>query len=307
MKIQKINILLIIMCISTLFYNANAQQIETPEICMVSVDENNHNVVVWKKIENDDRIIGYMILRLSDDNSWYIFDEINDNETNIWIDTITNVNIRAHSYRILSYTDEQMSPMSSTHRTMHLTVNKGILQWNSYEGISYSTINIYRSDNYPTGAWQKIATIAGNIKTYTDTFSESDGVYYYVEIPFSESCAAGTSLNSIRSNIATDNGENSIVGYELSKVSVYPNPTKGELRVEIGDVARSLSGAEARYVSTTDIAIYDITGCIVFVASQFLSVGGAGVVINISHLQSGIYFLNLSCKELNQTIKIIKN
>jgi len=72
--------------------------------------------------------------------------------------------------------------------------------------------------------------------------------------------------------------------------SVFPNPTTGELRIENGELR------------IENVEIYDVYGRKLYLSTHPL-VHSSTVNIDISHLQSGIYFLKID----NQTIKIIKN
>ena len=67
-----------------------------------------------------------------------------------------------------------------------------------------------------------------------------------------------------------------------SNIKVYPNPTKGELRIENGEM---ICG---------EIEILDVVGRVVFRSQE--------TTIDISHLSAGIYFLRTAGK----TVKIIK-
>jgi len=77
---------------------------------------------------------------------------------------------------------------------------------------------------------------------------------------------------------------------EHSNLFIYPNPTSGELRIENGELR------------IENIEIYDIYGRKLYLSTRPL-VHSSTVNIDISHLQSGIYFLKID----NQTFKIIKN
>ena len=69
---------------------------------------------------------------------------------------------------------------------------------------------------------------------------------------------------------------------ELNAVSVYPNPTRGELRIK-------------------DIRIFDMMG------NKFpLRMAKAGNEIDISHLPAGIYFVQITTEKGVVTKKIVK-
>ena len=86
------------------------------------------------------------------------------------------------------------------------------------------------------------------------------------------------------------------------EVLVYPNPTTGELRVEISDMRYEIS----------DIEIYDLYGRKYLVSSltsqvsNHLIVSSSNHLINIAHLAAGIYFLKITTEAGMITKKIIK-
>jgi len=91
-----------------------------------------------------------------------------------------------------------------------------------------------------------------------------------------------------------------IMNYELR---VYPNPTSGELRIEISDMRHEIS----------DISIFDVYGRKLYTSPLPPSKRGGvpslkeraegEVIIDISHLPNGIYFLRVD----GRTVKVIKN
>jgi hypothetical protein len=91
---------------------------------------------------------------------------------------------------------------------------------------------------------------------------------------------------------------------QISTVKIYPNPTTGELRIEMGDM--SYETCDMRY------EIYDVYGREVSnLKSQISNHQGGkpqadGLVINISHLPAGIYFLRILTENGAVTKKIIK-
>jgi len=73
-------------------------------------------------------------------------------------------------------------------------------------------------------------------------------------------------------------------------IYIYPNPTNSEFRVQ---------SSEFR-VQSSEFKIFDIIGRVQQIEYKIVN---EELIINISHLQSGIYFLKID----NQTFKIIKN
>ena len=104
-------------------------------------------------------------------------------------------------------------------------------------------------------------------------------------------------------NVTTDHtivAEFRNVGINENKHSdllIYPNPTNGELRITNYELR--ITNYELR-ITNYELRITDITGKIVF--TQKLQ-EDTEYNIDISHLQSGMYFLKVD----NQVFKIIKN
>jgi len=75
-----------------------------------------------------------------------------------------------------------------------------------------------------------------------------------------------------------------------SKLVVYPNPTRGELRIEVAGQARN------------DVEIFDIMGRKQKAEGRRQN-GEKEMVMDISHLPVGVYFLRVG----GETVKVIKN
>ena len=75
-------------------------------------------------------------------------------------------------------------------------------------------------------------------------------------------------------------------------IVLYPNPTTGELHIQISDM---------RYV-TSDIVIYDIFGRIQTIGKS--EIGKSE--INISHLPAGIYFVKIGTGKEVISRKVVK-
>ena len=93
---------------------------------------------------------------------------------------------------------------------------------------------------------------------------------------------------------------------KIAKIQVYPNPTTGQLTIESVDM------------KIERVEILDILGKCVFTtpnpskggesstSAQFPSRGGAGVVIDVSHLASGAYFVSVYSEGQKITRKFVK-
>ena len=77
----------------------------------------------------------------------------------------------------------------------------------------------------------------------------------------------------------------------LEKIMVVPNPTTGELRVTSYEL------------QVTDVEVYDIYGRKLLSHTSLLS---PETVINISHLQNGIYFIKVITESGEVVKKVVK-
>ena len=125
-----------------------------------------------------------------------------------WTDPTANANAHSYKYKI-SYvnTDGIESPLSAAHKTMHLTISKGLdnhtwnLVWSPYEGREYKAYQIYRGTSEYDMACIDVVSSDGNI-TYTDENATSSTVYYQVAIVWGPSLSKGDDAIMSKSNIA---------------------------------------------------------------------------------------------------------
>jgi hypothetical protein len=80
----------------------------------------------------------------------------------------------------------------------------------------------------------------------------------------------------------------------ISGITVFPNPTNGELRI---------TNYELGIGSLSEIEVFDIYGKKQKTECRKGEMENGEYLINISHLPAGIYFLRIN----EQTVKIIKN
>ncbi|MCL2434813.1 MAG: S8 family peptidase [Lentimicrobiaceae bacterium] len=85
---------------------------------------------------------------------------------------------------------------------------------------------------------------------------------------------------------------NSVPEKQISSVSVYPNPTMGELRIRNEELG------------IKSIEIFDVLGR--KRSSNHLIISSSHHLINISHLNSGIYFFKITSDRSSEMIKVIK-
>lgn len=106
--------------------------------------------------------------------------------------------------------------------------------------------------------------------------------------------SASATAASNTKNDAADLREEPVEITEISEVHVYPNPTKGLIRVEATGLAQSLS---------CEIRIYDLSGAEVHVEKNF----SIPSEFDVNHLQDGMYILRIRIGDKTHDWKVIKN
>jgi hypothetical protein len=210
------------------------------EICLVTVDSTTKkNVIVWQKTPSvgTDYIKVYKestIVNVYDSIGYRPYDSLG-----FFLDINSQPKVKAAKYKI-AVVDScgNESAMSPHHRTMHLTINKGIgwtfnLIWTPYEGFQVQTYRIWRW-NLANG-WAKIDSVSGGATTYTDN-PPFGLVYYFVEIVPPNPCnitKAKTNYNHSRSNRTSTIqfvGMEEVTNQDLT-LKVYPNPYSGKTNI----------------------------------------------------------------------------
>jgi hypothetical protein len=281
-------------------------------ICMVSVDDNSHNEIVWKKNELVDN---YKIYREDNQSGQYDFVETVDyNSSNSWVDTESNAKSRSYRYRVSAIDScGNESPLSSLHKTMHLTINAGQnnswnLIWTEYEGVTFSTYNIYRYSGFSFNGFstmELIGTMPSNNTSFSD-FSAPSGsyVYYVVEIVLDEACnvttpafsslhanASAGSTASILSNVATNDPETGLNEVLTSHISIYPNPATNKATVRIEGLS-----------TQAQVTVTDLSGRII--ETRTISAGSTETEINVSAYAGGVYLVRIVSNNVNKVEKL---
>ncbi len=272
-----------------------------PEICMVSVDSMNQNMILWNKLDNIDFDSVLIYKETSQAN---VYEKIGIhplNEKSIFIDNQSNPAQSANRYKIgLMDTCGYVTRQSDFHKTIHLTINTGIggawnLIWDKYEGFSYSTINIYRgtTDNILL----KIAEQPSNSFSYTDLTPPVGTIYYQIEIENPNPCSIGDLKSSngyygsTRSNIVNSDQTISISDFYHKSIEIWPNPVKDKLVIRLN-----------KDLTDSNLSIFSLDGK-VLIRKRIDKLNSE---INISHLCSGMYLLRLSNEVHSMTMKFVK-
>jgi len=222
-------------CAATDTFKLNLMQGKGPSICLVGVDEQNKNRIIWNKTEalNTDRFFLYKESNVT--NQYNQFAEIMPTQDFIYIDSNSSPLVQSSKY-LLQRLDVCgiTSNFGTPHKTMHLTINKGSgntwnLIWNTYEGFTVSTYNIYRGTN--ASDLKQIGTSAGSNNAYTDLTAPAGDVYYQVELISPNNCSPNKTYNTSKSNIMSNKFLSMAEPTLGLNFSMYPNPTKNQLSI----------------------------------------------------------------------------
>jgi parallel beta-helix repeat protein len=268
-------------CIANDNVNINVSVIDfTPSICMVTVNDSDHNVIVWQREQNS-AIDSFYVYRLYQNNSYNLIGRLPYSAIGIFTDSSSNARIQSNTYTIAVKDGcGFVTEMSSEHKTMHLTINKGTgnnwnLIWEQYIGLPVSSYKIYRGTTKESLVY--LATSPDNNTTYTDETAPAGNVFYQIEVILPQACSnlKSTRYESSRSNIISNSDVIDI--YPLSKTEpcIYPNPASKRLTIK------------NNHGSNTTLMIIDMHG------KQVLAKQINSDQIDISNLLKGFYIVKL--------------
>ncbi|WP_044240189.1 T9SS type A sorting domain-containing protein, partial [Flexithrix dorotheae] len=288
-------------CISDTTINITVTpQPVVPEICLVTVDEEtSNNMLVWGyDMETVDKFGIYRETNTA--NDYQLIEYIEGGQFNTYIDSQSSPDQNSNRYKITAVDScGTETELSDFHKTIHLTINKGLedswnLIWDSYEGFTFGTYNIYRSIN--DGEFELVKELASNLTSYTDKNVVANPVAYQIEVVNPDGC--GESANgrilqytSSKSNVARIGTVTGIEDNLLDNmVSVSPNPASNFLHI---DFNKRLSGN----YSITNLDGKEIKK----------GIFNSNFKINLQDYKSGIYFLNITTTEGSIIKKILKD
>jgi hypothetical protein len=274
------------------------------ELCLVTVDSTDHNMIIWERPAIDAGIVAYKLYKETNANNVYeLMASLPYSAMTTYVDTASNPSQQSDRYKIsVIDTCGNESDLSTAHKTMHLTVSTGVgvynLIWENYEGFTFPSYTIYRgtSPNFmlPIGA------IQSSLTSYTD-YQPIGTFYYRIAVMKNDSCWAtgnakemtgpfSQSLSNIEDNGILPVGINNI--NEERNISVFPNPFTESTMVYFKNNLNS------NYVLT----ITDITGKII---KQINNITGNKIEIARGSMNSGFYMIELKGdKTYHQTIVI---
>lgn len=280
-------------CDSTILLRLFVKNPINAQLCLVNVDNNNHNELVWVKNELVDHYIIYRETTISDEYEQIA--NVSYNNITKYTDTTSNPNMKAYRYKISSIdTCGNESILSDFHKTVHLTISQGAndstwnLNWTAYEGVNYQTYYIYR--RIGNGQLELIDSIASNYSSWTDLNAPSGSIYYQIEILTNGCNPTKSSYSSIRSNLVSNKNvglshiNNNII------VNIYPNPAKNKTLI----LTENISGK-------TNVILYDLFGRNIKEINSNKNI----IELDLSNISEGTYIVKISNNNKYITKKLI--
>ena len=272
----------------------NASLASIPNICAVGVDGvNNYNVLHWQA-ENTLKIDSFRIYKEEIiTNEFVLIGSVVYSASPIYEDLNSNVAVRQYKYRISAIdTCGKESPVSTSHKTMHLQVNAAInnhwnLVWQAYEGFSFGSYKIYRGTDSLN--MSLLTTVSANVTAFTDINNPAGDIYYQIEIESSSACQAKTNPIS-RSNLFNTKDAYGVgintQNAEVFNAMVYPNPSNGLFTLKI----------QSDRDNVLNLQIFNALGSQIY-GEQIQSNQQYQKRIDLRHMAKGIYTLRLIAKQ----------
>lgn len=267
----------------------------TEMICLVTVDSlTGRNLIAWDKTPGHG-IVAYRLYRetssagVFDSIAWIPVDSLSS-----YTDDYADPVIRSWRYKLAAINSCGVeSRLSPPHKTMHLTLNVGLLNhvnliWNHYEGYLPEANNYKIWRHSGSTGWQMIDVVPANLNSYTDDDGLDADLWYYVEAVHPTGCTPlkASTLNSSKSNRKNKlkeapEGVNSFS--QDYKLLVYPNPSDGLFKLMM----------EVDGVEDLEIKVFDLSGKLVHLEELHRVSSKLEHDIDLSRYAKGMYHLHL--------------
>ena len=265
---------------------------ESPSICMVGV-ENNHNLVVWEELDNEN-VQNYRIYRENNQaNVFELLATVPASQGNAYEDTTANPSVRAYRYKVTAMDIcAGETPMSDFHKTVHLTINRGIgnswnLIWTPYEGMDFPSYRLYRGTT--NNDLELIETMPSTLTSYTDYDNVNGALFYQIEVVMNGSCQRHTRDNDtytgIRSNIVY-NGE--AVLSDTSVIACEHYEWHDSIYTESGDYALTQT-SDLGYTGTTTLHLTIVHTPVVTIGGDTVVALGGSTTLSVENNPNWTY------------------
>jgi len=254
-----------------------------PSLCMVTVNENDKNVLVIKK-EDKAGIESYFVYRESSlqTDQYDLIGLLPYAESGLYVDEGSNAKVQSNKYKIaVKDLCGFVTNKSYAHKTLHLTINKGSgndwnLIWEPYSGFPVSTYAVFRGTDKSNLV--QIGNVSGGSTSFTDITAPAGDVFYQLEASLPDPCITlkSNEYTVVRSNIIS-NVDVSVERFNDKRDAgfIYPNPASDKLFI---------SGS---FSLDSQIEIFNLTG------RKVISLKNSQKPIDISGLAKGIYIVKL--------------
>jgi hypothetical protein len=210
---------------------------------------------------------------------------------NIRISGVVN-NTVAGIYYVSYAVNDKAGNIDSIVRTINVIAPDTIKPIITLSGNNPDTVMQNKSYNDPGAT--ATDNVDGNITNKITKLSTLDtskiGTYI---ITYSVSDLAGNKATEVRTVIVTRNTSVRNMSALNNTIKVYPSPAFNELNISIENISQL----------PANLVIYDMLGKEVI--KQTITTKNFNEQLNISQLNNGVYFLNLSNNDMKQTVKFI--
>jgi hypothetical protein len=272
-----------------------------PDICMVTVDNTNKNMVIWEDPDIKTLDSVYIYKEISVTGNYVKTGAKSAEDVTYFIDTASIPEQNANSYKI-SFVDIDgyESPKSKYHKTVHLTMSIGIggacnLIWDNYRGFNYSSFNVYRGTS--KNNLLKIAELPTNLFSYTDLAPPLGMVYYVIEVEKAGGCYLGNFKST--SDFYSSSSSNMIA---LQTSSLKDNFSDESIDIYFDDAINKISILLKNKIDTYNISIISIDG-----KEKYKQKIDTGTELDISDFEPGVCILKIESSKKVQVQKFIKN
>ena len=225
-----------------------------PELTLVTTDASGHNVISWTNADAFQTVNIYK--EGTSLNDFQLLGSIAAEEGS-FTDSYSDATQKAERYRLTGVTAEgSESPESTIHKTVHLTINRGVVNgtfnliWNEYAGAEVTSYRILRGAT--PASLEQIAVVAASNTSFTDQTPVDSQPYYAIEYVLSSAAAAPSANRAPKASIS---GRSNVVdrksleeGIEDIPASETPHKVMIDNTIYIlrGDRIFTLSGQEIK-------------------------------------------------------------
>ncbi len=275
---------------------------EKQDICLLRVDEpTQKNAVVWQR-KRSNNIVAYVIYK--ETNATNVFEPIVISPADLpsyYIDYTSDPIARSNRYKIsILDTCGNEGPLSSPHKTLHLTINQGLnnsynLIWEPYVGMVPQTVNIYRGSS-PIDI-SLLASLPASVFQFVDQNPLQGTNYYMVEMLFDVTCDPDILLKRTfkgsTSNIASTLKSSlaNFAGLSNKLIDIYPNPFQNEVKINTlldGKLSLEIFDLQGRFIKRIESLENDQR-------------------LPTSDLTNGIYIFSFFANGQTQKFKLVKS